>query len=141
MSCAGRDGEKPVYSRNFFNRVASQKGDFLQDFIDIPTTRQIGYCVICRLAVNAYVEPVVSLNLDVVVALERLDELVGILNQRFQARKHLRSINVSSPESELRIRIQTDPRYQDFISRASRRTVLGFEFFVASLEDVLLAKS
>jgi hypothetical protein len=36
--------------------------------------------------------------------------------------------------------MQTDIRYQDFIRRASQRTVLGYDLMVAQLEDVLQGK-
>jgi hypothetical protein len=52
----------------------------------------------------------------------------------------LLSVNLSGPGSDLRIQLQTDPRYQDFISRAESRTVLGYPLKVASVEDVLQGK-
>jgi hypothetical protein len=36
--------------------------------------------------------------------------------------------------------VQTDPRYAEFVSRASTREVLGLELKVASAEDVLQGK-
>ena len=98
------------------------------------------FCVIGGLAVNAYAEPVVSLDLDLVVISEQVDKLVEILGQRFTVHRFPHSINVSSSSSDLRIQLQTDPRYQDFIARASRRMVLGYEVSVAALEDVLQGK-
>ena len=50
------------------------------------------------------------------------------------------SINFSVAGSDLRIQLQTDPRYQDFISHSEPRDVLGYEMSVASLEDVLCGK-
>jgi hypothetical protein len=50
------------------------------------------------------------------------------------------SITVSSPDSDLRIQIQTDLRYQRFIDRAVTKTVLGYECPVATLEDVFQSK-
>ena len=44
------------------------------------------------------------------------------------------------PGSDLRVQIQTDPRYLDFPQRASVRKVLGIPLPVASLEDVLQGK-
>lgn len=40
----------------------------------------------------------------------------------------------------MRIQIQTDPGYQDFIARATTHSVLGYEMKVASVEDVLRGK-
>jgi len=50
------------------------------------------------------------------------------------------SVNLSIQESDLRIQIQTDGRYQDFLSRAVQREVLGYTMYVADLEDVLQGK-
>ena len=44
------------------------------------------------------------------------------------------------PGSDLRVQIQTDPRYFPFIDRAAVREVLGLSLPVASLEDVLAGK-
>jgi hypothetical protein len=49
-------------------------------------------------------------------------------------------VNLSVAGSDLRIQLQKDPRYQAFLSRAVRRRVLGYELFVACLEDVLQGK-
>ena len=126
--------------REFTNRVTNSQEDFLQDFLDLLEERDVPFCVIGGLAVNAYAEPVVSLDLDLVVTADRVDELVKLLEQRFTVHRFPHSINVSSPSSDLRIQLQTDPKYQDFISRASRRMVLGYEVPVAALEDVLQGK-
>jgi hypothetical protein len=126
--------------REFTNKVSNSQEDFLQDFLDLLEERNVPFCIIGGLAVNAYAEPVVSLDLDLVVTSDRVDKLVGILEQRFTVQRFSHSINVSSPSSDLRIQLQTDPRYQDFIARASRRMVLGYEVSVAALEDVLQGK-
>jgi hypothetical protein len=47
---------------------------------------------------------------------------------------------MSNPRSDLRIQVQTDPRYQDFIPRAELKDVLGYRMRVANLEDVLQGK-
>ena len=50
------------------------------------------------------------------------------------------SVNLSSGKSSLRIQLQTHPRYLNFIGRAVIHTVLGYEMWVASIEDVLQGK-
>ena len=50
------------------------------------------------------------------------------------------SINLSMTGSDLRVQLQTDPRYQEFIPRAHVHTVLGYEMSVACIEDVLKGK-
>lgn len=45
------------------------------------------------------------------------------------------------PDSDLRIQLQTDERYQNFLQRSSAKEVLGYPMKVASLEDVLQGKT
>ena len=42
--------------------------------------------------------------------------------------------------SQLRIQIQTDPRYSEFVNKAKVHDVLGVQLPVAQLEDVLKGK-
>jgi hypothetical protein len=49
-------------------------------------------------------------------------------------------VNVSLADSDLRVQIQTDPRYGPFIHRAESRDVLGLTMPVARAEDVLAGK-
>ena len=79
------------------------------------------YCLIGGLAVNCYVEPVYTLDAEVVV--ERVP-----------------SPGAFPPGSELRIQFTTDERYQLFLSRAVDATVLGTAVKVACLEDVTRGK-
>ena len=126
--------------KDFMKAVANGRMDLVEVLLEILAETGADYCVIGGLAVNAYAEPVVSLALDLVVTSDRVDELVGILEQRFAVQRFPHSINVSSPSSDLRIQLQTDPKYQSFIAPASRRMVLGYEVSVAALEDVLQGK-
>lgn len=127
--------------KEFMNSVANGGSDILQEFLDILTETGSRYCLIGGLAVNAYVEPVVSLDVDVVVAIENLEVICEAAEDRgLRIEKFERSINLSSPHSDLRIQVQTDPRYQPFIGRANERAVLGYEMKVASLPDLLQGK-
>ncbi len=101
---------------------------------------QIRYCVIGGQAVNAYVEPLVSLDLDLVVALDQLGQTESLLASSFKVERFPHSLNVSLPGSDVRVQIQTDPRYAAFLEQASLREVLGLAMPVASLEDVLRGK-
>ena len=126
--------------REFANRITNSHSDFLPTFLSLLAEQDIPFCVIGGLAVNAYAEPVVSLDLDLVVVADRLDELADLLGPRFTVRRFPHSLNVSSLASDLRIQIQTDPEYQAFICRAARHVVLGYEIPVAALADVLQGK-
>ncbi len=126
--------------KEFMNNLANAKADILQEFIDLITELKIGYCLIGGLAVNAYAEPVVSLDLDIVVSAEKIDEFIKSLEKMFTINKYSHSINLNSPDSDLRIQIQTDSQYQNFIQKAELKTVMGYELYVACLEDVLKGK-
>jgi len=127
--------------KTFLNAVANGKVDILQVFLEILVETDAQYCVVGGLAVNAYAEPVVSLDLDIVVISGNIDkvckmaEAKGLKIGRFE-----NSINLTSPKSDLRIQLQTDARYQPFIDRARQKDVLGYRMNVASLEDVLQGK-
>ena len=122
------------------NRVANSKDDFLQAFIDLLVEKHIPFCAVGGLAVNAYAEPVVSLDLDIVIVAKYLDALVSSLREHYSVTEYPNSTNVTEATSDLRIQIQTDPRYQPFISRAVRKTILGYDIPVALIEDVLQGK-
>lgn len=101
---------------------------------------QIHYCVIGGQAVNAYVDPLISLDLDLVIAIDQLDAVEQLLASQFQLRRFPFSLNISLPGSEVRVQIQTDPRYFDFVERAAIQEVLGLPLPVARIEDVLQGK-
>jgi hypothetical protein len=91
--------------------------------------------------VNAYVEPVVSLDLAVVIAGEDVEAICEAAKKRgMRVEKFEHSVNLSAEGSDLRIQIRMDPRYQEFISGAETRDVLGYRMNVAKLEDVLRGK-
>ena len=79
-------------------------------------------------------------DLDLVVALDSLPKLVAALPSGAAVERFSHSVNVTFPDSDLRLQFQTDPRYMDFLARATVSTVLGTELRVASPEDVLLGK-
>ncbi len=126
--------------KEFFKKIANGKDDFLQEFVDILNKGKVSFCVIGGLGVNAYAEPVVSLDLDVVIVSEKIDVLLPRLKKKFKLEEFANSINVAGKGSALRIQIQTDPRYQNFIRRAKVRNVLGYKLPVAAIEDIFQGK-
>jgi len=101
---------------------------------------KIDYCVIGGLAVNAYADPVASLDLDLVLAVGDIEKLLQNVKNIYGINKFEHSINLKHTDSDLRIQLQTDKRYQTFIASASSKKVLGYEMKVAALEDVLKGK-
>lgn len=123
------------------NTVANGKEDILQIFLNILKRTKTAYCIVGGLAVNAYVEPVVSLDLDVVIESKDIDKVSKeIVDKGFKVERFEHSVNLTSSKSDLRIQIQTDLRYQEFLSRASSKDVLGYKMNVASIEDVIQGK-
>lgn len=127
-------------AKEFLKKVTKGKVDFLQLFLDLLKKDKIPFCIIGGLAVNAYAEPVVSLYLDVIVVSEKLESLISKLKTTCKVEVFPNSVNISCKESDLRIQIQTDPKYQTFIKRSSLKTVLGYKMPVASIEDIFTGK-
>ena len=126
--------------RHFTRLVQNAKADVLQIFVDQLRKEKIKYGVIGGLAVNAYAEPVVSLDLDLVVEAGRIQDILKTLPPGSKIKKFSNSLNISFAESDLRIQIQTDSRYQAFLSGVRRRNVLGYTMSVARIEDVFQGK-
>lgn len=124
----------------FWKTVTMDGSGFLDRLIAILQGRGIRFCVVGGQAVSAYAEPVVSLDLDLVIAVDQFDQAASLVSGAFRAVHHPHSLNLSEPGSDLRVQIQTDPRYGDFVSRAEWRSVLGIRLPVASVEDVLQGK-
>jgi hypothetical protein len=99
------------------------------------------WCLIGGLAVNTYVEPVYTLDADLVVIASGLPGLVEKLRrQGFAIEEHEHSLNARGRGSELRIQFTTDARYQSFTARAVDAVVLGTPVKVACLEDTTQGK-
>ena len=87
------------------------KADLLEEVFALLRDSGIRFCVIGGQAVNAYVEPLVSLDLDLVVAVNQLDHVDTLMREHFQVEAFPHSLNISSAGSNLRVQFQTDPRY------------------------------
>jgi hypothetical protein len=124
----------------FWKVVVADQTDFLSRVIELLTQRSIRYCVLGGQGVNAYAEPVVSLDLDMVIAVDQLPKAEQLLDKEFNVERFAHSLKVSASGSDLRVQIQTDPRHEAFLERAAVRNVLGLRLPVASLEDVLQGK-
>jgi len=126
--------------RAFWKAVVADKADFLESLIAVLANHGIRYCAIGGVAVNAYVAPVVTEDLDLVVAADQLESIEALLHERFTVRRFAHTINVSTSGSNLRVQIQTDPRFAGFVERAAAREVLGLTLPVAAVEDLLHSK-
>jgi hypothetical protein len=124
----------------FWKAVTMDHANLLESLIQLLNEQRVKYCVIGGQAVNAYAEPVVTLDLDLAIAIEEIPQVERWLGERFDVRRFPHSVNVSMSGSNLRVQIQTDPRYSDFVKHATTRDILGINLPVAALEDVLQGK-
>ena len=124
----------------FLKMITMDQSNLLENLISLLNEQGIRFCVIGGQAVNAYVEPLVSLDLDLVVAVDQLEQVEALLEPHYDLKRFPHSLNVAMSGSDLRVQIQTDRRYSSFIERAVMQTVLGIPLSVASVEDVLQGK-
>ena len=129
-----------MLARAFWKAVTVDQSNLLDRFFALLRSQGVDFCLIGGQALNAYVEPVVSLDLDVVIAADRVDAVAAALTKEFRVERFPHSLNVSGPESDLRIQIQLDPRYAEFLARATSREILGLRVPVAAIADILLGK-
>lgn len=125
----------------FWKTVTMDESGFLEQIVNALEENGILYCVIGGQGVNAYVDPLVSLDLDFVIAADQLEQVEAFLESGdFQIKRFAHSLNVEVPGSSLRLQIQTDPRYAAFPQRATQRHVLGLTLPVAAAPDILMGK-
>jgi hypothetical protein len=124
----------------YWKAVTTDRVGFLDRVLALLLEFQVSYCLIDGQAVNAYVEPVVSLDLDIAVVTEDRSRVEALLSKEFSLARFPHSLNVSLAGSDLRVQIQTDPRYSDFVGRSVVRDVLGLALPVAAIENVLQGK-
>lgn len=97
------------------------------------------FCLIGGLAVNYYVDPVVTLDAD--FAIVSAGGVAEALKARgFRIEEFPYSINAQLPGSRLRLQITINSRYATFPERAVMGRVFGVEMPVACLEDLVKAK-
>jgi len=129
-----------MLARDYWKAVTVDRSDLLDRVLALLRESDVRFCVIGGQGVNAYAEPVVSLDLGLVLAADAVERIRPLLEKEFRVESFGHSLNISSAGSDLRVQIQLDPRYQPFIPRASQRNVLGESLPVAAMEDVLLGK-
>ena len=99
------------------------------------------WCLIGGRAVNCYVEPIYTIDADIVVMTDRLSQISEQLEQAgLQIQKFEHSIDAKGRQSQLRIQFTTDLRYQEFLSDKKEHEVLGQQLPVASLDNVIRGK-
>jgi len=130
-----------MQATTFWKTVTMDRANLLESLIALLKEHSVQYCVVGGQAVNAYVEPLVSLELEIVVADHEFEPVTELLKQEFIVKAFPHGLNISAAGSDLRVQIQTDERYAGFVGRAVPGQVLGLELPVAALEDVLKGKT
>jgi hypothetical protein len=131
------------------------------DFADVVAVlkRNEPWCLIGGLAINCYVEPVYTVDVDVVVVTEKISDVRDKLRKAGFVVEQFEYSPVPSPgdfavplslrervgvramrQSKLNVQFTTDSRYQDFLESATEREVLGLRVPVASLENIIRGK-
>jgi hypothetical protein len=99
------------------------------------------WCLIGGLAVNCYVEPVYTVDADIVVVAQHLPAIREELAAAgFRLEQFAHSLNAKKTLGKLNVQFTQDDRYQSFIARANPREVLGHLVPVANLEDIVQGK-
>ena len=99
------------------------------------------WCLIGGLAVNCYVEPVYTLDADIVVAVSELEAIKNDLAiAAFSIKEFPPSVNAQMKGSQLRIQLTTDFRYQTFLEDTNLMEVLGEHVPVAMLANIIQGK-
>jgi hypothetical protein len=99
------------------------------------------WCLIGGLAVNCYVEPVYTIDADVVVAAQNLGAIAEELTAAgFRLEQFAHSLNAKKAPGKLNVQFTQHDRYQSFIARARLREVLGQMVPVAELSDIVQGK-
>ncbi len=124
----------------FWKKTVMDSSNFLEELLALFEAKGIHFCVLGGQGVNAYVEPLVSLDLDLAVAADQHQTVEALLASTYKVTRFPYSLNAAKEGSALRVQIQTDPRYAEFVGRSSPRNVLGLTLPVASLSDVLQGK-
>ena len=82
----------------FYQTVVRDSSNFLHRLIGLLEEHGIRYCVIGGQAVNAYVEPLVTLDLDIVIAVDQLAFARSLFESEFHVREFPHSLNLSADE-------------------------------------------
>lgn len=124
----------------FWKAVVQDRSNFLERIIGLLDENQVRYCVVGGVAVNAYAAPVVTEDLDIVIAVEQLAGTRKMLEREFRTQEFAHSLNVYDPNSGLQVQLQTDPGLPEIVERAERRDVMGLKLPVAAPLDLIRLK-
>lgn len=128
-------------ARQFYDWQTAGGGGDVQLMVEALEHAEIPWCMIGGLAVNHWAaEPMATADVDLVVATERIEDAVRLLEGAgFRAKRFEWSINLQG-RSKVSVQISTEAVYRTFPERAVPADVHGILMRVASLEDTLQGK-
>src|ERR1700681_5123008 len=101
-----------MQAATFWRTVTRDHSDLLEHALQALEEAGARYCVIGDQAVNAYAEPVVSLDLEFALAPGEIERLGALFGPPIRMERFEHSVILSAPDSDLRIQFQVDPRHQ-----------------------------
>ena len=122
----------------FFAALTGGQNDFARAVVALRSAGR-PFCLIGGLALNHYVEPVVTLDADFAVAASS-GVADSLRSAGFQVEEFPHSLNALFPGSKLRFQLTLNDRYGAFPSRAAEAELFGVRVPVAALEDLVQEK-
>lgn len=128
-------------AKRFYDWQTVGGTDDVMRLVDCLERADVPWCAIGGVAVNHWAaEPMVTQDVDFVVAAEALDRAVAVLTEAgFRPERFPWSINFKG-QSRVSLQLSTEEFYRDFPARAVPADVHGILLRVASLEDTLKGK-
>ena len=128
-------------ARQFYDWQTSGGADDVLRLVDCLERAGVEWCAIGGVAVNHWAaEPMVTRDVDLVVALNHIDLAVAMLETAgFASKRFPWSVNLTG-RSAVSVQISTEDFYCDFPRRAVAADVHGILMRVASIEDTLAGK-
>ncbi len=111
----------------FWKAVVQDQSNFLERVTSLLRDGGFDYCVIGGVGVNAYAAPVLTEDLDIILAVDQLPAARMLLERELRVAEFEHTLNVYDPGSKLQVQIQKDPRLTELIARAETHAVLDLE--------------
>jgi len=128
-------------AKQFYDWQTSGGTNDVMRLVDCLERADIAWCAVGDMAVNHWAaEPMVTQDVDLVVAAEAIERAVSLLEEAgFRAERFEWSVNFKG-HSRVSIQLSTEDFYREFPSRAVPADVHGILMRVACLEDTLQGK-
>jgi len=124
----------------FWKAVVADHSNFLERVIGLLEDNGVRYCVIGGVAVNAYAEPIVTQDLDIVVVAADLARPRELLEREFRVKEFEHRLNVYDPGSKLQVQLQLKHEFEGYPERAALREVMDLLLPIADPKDLLASK-